>query len=225
MMPLLDADDQPNGFLNILRDRSEIQAQAERRELLMAEMNHRVKNTFAMVQAVAAKSSRHASTMSDFQSAFSSRLQALAQSHDMLIKGGWEDAPLRDLIEGAVATYCGEAGRITIEGPSVLLATNLVVALTLAFHELATNAAKHGSLSVPAGTVHINWAVKLTQKGKRQVELLWRERGGPQVRPPERQGFGTQLLARGLGQFGSVRLEYEAAGLECHICFPLGTGA
>jgi two-component sensor histidine kinase len=211
--------------LNILRDRSEIQAQAERRELLMAEMNHRVKNTFAMVQAVAAQSSRHASTMAEFQTAFNSRLQALAQSHDMLIRGGWEDAPLRNLVEGAVVTYCGEAGRVTIEGPSVLLAANLVVASTLAFHELATNAAKHGSLSVPAGTVHISWVVSPAQKGKRQVQLLWREQDGPPVTQPERRGFGSQLLARGLGQFGSVRLDFKPAGLECYICLPLGAGA
>ena len=225
MMPLLDADDQPNGFLNILRDRSEIQAQAERRELLMAEMNHRVKNTFAMVQAVAAQSSRHASTMAEFQTAFSSRLQALAQSHNMLIRGRWEDAPLRDVIGGAVAPYCGEAERVAVEGPSVLLAANLVVASTLAFHELATNAAKHGSLSVPDGTVRVSWMVKPTPKGSRRVELLWREQGGPPVTLPERRGFGSQLLARGLGQFGSsVRLDFKPAGLECHICFSIGAG-
>jgi PAS domain S-box-containing protein len=226
MMPLLDPDNQPNGFLNILRDRTEVQTQAERRELLMAEMNHRVKNTFAMVQAVAAQSSRYASTMAEFQAAFASRLAALAQSHDMLIRGGWEDAPLREVIEGTLGTYCGEPGHVTIEGPSVLLAANMVVFFTLAFHELATNAVKHGALSVPDGTVHVSWLVKPAAKGGRQVELVWRERGGPPVRRPKRHGFGSQLLGRGLGQFGSsLRLDFQPAGVECHICFPLGATA
>ena len=88
MMPLLDAEDQPIGFLNILRDRTEQQAEVERRELLMAEMNHRVKNTFAMAQAVASQSSRRATSLADFETTFGSRLKALAHSHDMLIKGG-----------------------------------------------------------------------------------------------------------------------------------------
>ncbi|MDT7953605.1 MAG: HWE histidine kinase domain-containing protein [Acetobacteraceae bacterium] len=225
MLPLLDEDGQPNGFLNILRDRTEVQIQAERRELLMAEMNHRVKNTFAMVQAVAAQTSRHASDMADFQAAFGSRLQALAHSHDLLISGGWDDAPLRGIIEGALGTYLGEPGRTTIEGVSVLLPANLVVALTLAFHELATNAEKHGALSVPGGSVHVTWQLKLAAKGSRQVELLWRESGGPPVRRPERQGFGSFLLKRGLGQFGSsLRLDFQPDGVECHVSFPLGAG-
>ena len=226
MMPLLDANGQSNGFLNILRDRSETQVQAERRELLMAEMNHRVKNTFAMVQAVAAQTGRHASGVEEFQAAFASRLAALAQSHDLLITGNWEEAPLRKLVEGALRTYCGQAGRVTVEGPSVMLAASLVVTLTLAFHELATNAAKYGALSVPAGSVAVTWRVTRAAKGCRQVELLWQERGGPPVRPPHRQGFGTYLLERGMTQFGGVlRLDFQPDGLECRIAFPIGTRA
>ena len=224
MMPLLDADGQPDGFLNILRDRSEVQA--ERRELLMAEMNHRVKNTFAVVQAIAAQTGRHAASAADFQPAFANRLAALARSHDMLIRGKWEDAPLRDLVEGALTTYSGEPGRVTIEGTSVRVAANLVVPLTLAFHELATNAAKHGALSVPSGSIHVSWLIKPASKGGRQIELLWRERGGPPVTRPERQGFGSHLLRNGLGHSGgSLRLDFQSAGLECHICFPLGIAA
>ena len=223
MMPLLDADGRPDGFLNILRDRSELQAEAERRELMMAEMNHRVKNTFAMVQAVAAQSCRHAHSLADFQEVFASRLTALAHSHDMLIKGGWEDAPLRGIIEGALSTYCNEPGRLMLEGPPVLLAANLVVVLTLAFHELATNAAKHGALSTPTGTVQVSWLTKPNAKKRRQVELLWRERGGPLVHQPEHKGFGSYLLGRGLSFLGaSLRVEFQPAGLECHLCFPLG---
>ena len=223
MMPLLDADGQPNGYLNILRDRSDVRAQTECRELLMAEMNHRVKNTFALVQAIAGQTRRHARTNDEFQTAFTSRLAALARSHNLLISGKWEEAPLREVIEGALAPYGEGAGRATIEGPSVLLAANLVVTLTLAFHELATNATKHGALSVPAGAVHVSWRIVRAEKGAPQVELFWQERGGPPVGQPERQGFGSHLLSRGLNQFGgSLRQDFQPDGLECHICFPLG---
>ena len=212
-----------NGFLNILRDRSKLQGEAERRDLLAAEMNHRVKNTFAVVQAIAARTGRYAATSQDFQVAFASRLAALAHSHDLLIKGKWEDAPLRDLVEGALTTYSSEPGRITIDGTSVRVAENLVVGLTLAFHELATNAAKHGSLSVSSGSVHVSWLIKPTVEGGRRIELLWRERGGPPVVRPERQGFGSHILKNGLGYYGgSLHMEFQPAGVECHICLPLG---
>ena len=224
MMPLLDVNGQPDGFLNILRDRTEVQVQAERRELLMAEMNHRVKNTFAMVQAIAAQTGRHSVDIAAFQVAFASRLAALARSHDLLINGKWEDAPLLDLVQGALGTHGGQVGHVTVEGPSVLLAANLVVTLTLAFHELATNATKYGALSVPEGSVSVSWRMKPTTSGCRKVELLWQERGGPLVHPPDRQGFGSHLLERGLKQFGgTVRRDFQPSGLECHICFPIGT--
>lgn len=107
MMPLLDANGTPQGFLNILRDRTEARAEVERRELLMAEMDHRIKNTFSTVQAVAAQTGRHAPTVADFLETFGARLVALARSHDVLIRGGWGGAPLRDVVEGALAAYAG----------------------------------------------------------------------------------------------------------------------
>ena len=125
MMPLLDADGHPQGFLNILRDRTEVQAAVERRELLMAEMNHRIKNTFAMVQGVAAQTRRHTETAAEFQAAFAARLMVLARSNDVLTRSDWHDAPLRDVIDTALGAYGGEPDRITIEGPSVLLAVKL----------------------------------------------------------------------------------------------------
>ena len=226
MMPLLDASGQPDGFLNILRDRTEVQVQAERRELLMAEMNHRVKNTFAMVQSIAAQTGRHSVDIASFQADFASRLAALARSHDLLINGRWEDAPLRELVEGALGTHSGQqAGRVTVNGPSVLLAANLVVTLTLAFHELATNAMKYGALSVPEGSVSVSWRMKSPTNGCRKIELLWQERGGPLVHLPDHQGFGSHLLERGLKQFGgTLRRDFQPSGLECHICVPIGTG-
>ena len=225
MMPLLDSEGSPQGFLNIMRDRTEARAEVERRELLMAEMDHRIKNTFATVQAVAAQTGRYAPAPADFLAAFGARLMALARSHDVLIRAGWEATPLRSVVEGALAAYSGEAGRITIEGMPVILAANLVVTVSLAFHELATNAAKHGALSAPDGQVAVTWTVSLPERGTRRVEVVWRERGGPLVSLPERRGFGSQLLERGMAPGATVRLDYQSQGLECRITLPLGTGS
>ena len=226
MMPLLDPDGTPEGFLNILRDRTEARAELERRELLMAEMDHRIKNTFSAVQAVALQTGRHAPTTADFLATFGARLMALARSHDVLIRSGWEDAPLRDVIEGALAAYSGDPGRIAVEGLPVLLAANLVMTVSLAFHELATNALKHGALSVPDGSVNVAWTTDPAMRSARQVRIAWRERGGPPVERPERRGFGSQLLEQGIRSQagGTVQLDFQPKGLECHICLPLGTG-
>ena len=224
MMPLRDADGRPQGFLNILRDRTEKQAEAERRELLMAEMNHRIKNSFATVQAVAAQTSRHAQTMAGFQAAFAARLAVLARANDVLIAAHWHEAPLRDVIGSALEAYGGEPGRITIEGPPVLLAASLGVTVSLAFHELATNALKYGALSTPDGRVDVSWTIAPAREGGASVDVLWRESGGPRVEPPGRRGFGSQLLERGMPSGGTVQLDFRPAGVECRIGLPLSAG-
>ena len=223
MLPLLDADGQPQGFLNILTDRTGARAEAERRELLMAEMNHRIKNTFSMVQAVANQTQRHAATVADFQVAFRDRLMVLARSNDVLIRAEWHDAPLREVIESALKAYGDEPDRITVEGASVLLAANLAVTVSLAFHELATNAVKHGALSVPEGRVEVAWVIVPGRKGANRVDIIWRERAGSLVEPPKRRGFGSQLLEKGMPPAGTVRLDFNPEGLECRISIPLGT--
>ena len=220
MLPLLDEEGCPEGFLNILRDQTDAQIEVERRALLMVEMNHRIKNTFATVQAVAAQTRRNTPDPAAFLQAFDARLQVLSRSHDVLIKAEWDDAPLRELVESALDVYGGVPNRIAVEGPPVLLAANLAVTVSLAFHELATNAVKHGALSVPQGGVTVSWTVTPPRHGASQVSILWRERGGPLVQQPKQRGFGSQLLERGLVP-GSVRLDFQPDGLECRINLPL----
>ena len=224
MMPLLGADGQQQGFLNILRDRTQLRAEVDRRELMMAEMSHRVKNTFAMVQAVAAQSSRHSVTVEDFKAEFGERLAALARSHEVLIRGGWEDAPLRDVLEGALSAHGGAPGRIRLDGDAVLLPVNLVAVFTLAFHELATNAVKHGALSVPGGSVSVAWTINPAGVGSRRVQIVWREQGGPLVRVPQRRGFGSNLLQKVLGSQSGIDVaqEFRLEGLQCRISVPIG---
>ena len=223
MMPLLGADGRPEGFLNILRDRTEEQAGTERRELLMTEMNHRIKNTFSVVQAVASRTLWHAPTVEAFQPAFAGRLAALARSQDVLIRGNWDEAPLIEVIEGALEGFA-VAGRIVLKGPSVKLAVESVVTVSLAFHELATNALKHGALSVPEGRVEITWTTGASAGDAEKVDVVWSEIDGPAVSPPSRRGFGSQLLEQGMPRHGTVDLEFRPQGLRCRICLPLGQG-
>ena len=221
MLPLLDEAERPDGFLNIMRDRTEVRAEVEQRALLMAEMSHRIRNTFATVQAVAAQTRRHSPDSADFQAAFDARLSLLARSHDVLIKAEWDDTSLRNLIESALGAYGGEPGRITVEGASVTLAASHAVGVSLAFHELATNAVKHGALSVPQGHVEVTWSATPVRPGADRAEIFWRERGGPAVQPPGRRGFGSQLLEKGLSPGGTVRLDFRPDGVECHMSLPL----
>ncbi|GGC66302.1 hypothetical protein GCM10011504_50330 [Siccirubricoccus deserti] len=152
--------------------------------------------------------------------------------HDMLARGGWEGALLREVVERtlephAVPEGSGVVGRVAADGPPVRLAPNTTVTLNLALHELATNAAKYGALSAPGGRVEVAWT--LERAGKRGapplVEIVWRERGGPPVWPPEHRGFGSPLLERGLTREcgGEVRLDFAPEGVECRIRLPLNT--
>ena len=221
MMKLQGAERHPPGFLNILQDRTELRAAVERRELLMGEMNHRIRNIFASVMAVAERTGRNSRTVEDFLSGFHGRLAMLASSSDMLILAEWRDASLHDMIDSAVGAHNGDPPRITIDGPPVTLPSKLTISVSLAFHELVTNAVKHGALSVPAGQVDVSWLVTTDQDGSGRVDIYWRERGGPPVRTPVRRGFGSQLLEHGVPPGGTVKLHFQPAGLECHLCMPL----
>jgi PAS domain S-box-containing protein len=222
MMPLHDAEGRPEGFLNVLRDNTAARSEDERRALLLTEMGHRMKNVLATVQAVAAQTLRHAGVPASVQDTLLKRLVALAGSHDLLTRGGWEGASLTDIAQRALSAY-GGSGRVEAGGPPVRLAADGVEVLGLVLHELATNAAKHGALSVPEGCVEVSWTLRRTTRGSRVVEIVWRERGGPPVAPPKHQGFGTRLLERGLAQKlgGTVKLDFRRAGLECRICLPV----
>lgn len=227
--PLTDGEGRLRGFLEILRDRTEARQEEERRALLLRELGHRVKNTLATVQSLAAQALRHSETPAAFRESFEARLLALARAHDLLGRRGWKGAGLRDVVERTLAPYGGSGGeaRITAAGPPVRLTPNAAVAVNLAFHELATNAAKHGALSAPGGSggrVEVAWALERVARGKPPaVEILWRERGGPPVRPPGRRGFGSRLIERGLAaEFGAeVRLDFAPEGVECRIRLPL----
>jgi two-component sensor histidine kinase len=197
----------------------------EHQKLLINELNHRVKNTLATVQSIAAQTRRTAHDPRASYEAFIERLMALSRVHDVLTQERWERAALRAIVDGAIQPFDDGAGRrFRIAGPPVWIEPHVALALAMALHELATNAAKYGALSTAEGAVALEW--RLTDAG-RVLELNWREAGGPPVTPPARRGFGSRLLERGLASElnGKVVVEYRPEGLACAMRARLRGGA
>jgi len=204
--------------------RREVQIASEREQFLMAEMEHRLKNVLATVHALAAQTALPGDTGEGFRTAFAARLRALALAHQVLGQGNPDGAALTTVVGGCLQPYDSTAGRITVSGPAVHLPARTVPTLGLAFHELATNAAKHGALSIPEGRVEVTWAVETGAKDQaRAVAIIWQERGGPPVEEPKRRGFGSRLLERGLaqGSGGTTQLDFAPHGVNCRIWLPL----
>lgn len=180
--------------------------------LLLNELNHRVKNTLAIVQAMARQSLRGDGLPQEAWEAFEGRLAALSAAHNVLTERSWESATIAQMVAVATAPYEDGGTRFSADGPSVNLEPKTAVALGLALHELATNASKYGALSTTAGRVAVRW----TRSGK-HLRLTWTETGGPPVTPPERFGFGGRLLRRGLAEElqGAVQLNFRPEGLVC----------
>lgn len=190
----------------------------KRRAVQNEELSHRLKNTLAMVQAIASQTLKSVSERALVQT-FERRLSALATAHDVLLTSAWEVAVLDDVIRSVLDT-AGQDGRVTLTGPTVNLAPRAVLSLSLLVHELATNALKYGALSVPAGSVAVDWAVR-NRDGRPTLFLEWVEHGGPPVTPPTRTGFGSRLIKLGLAGTGGVELGYGKVGFSARMSAPL----
>jgi two-component sensor histidine kinase len=180
--------------------------------LIMRELSHRSKNLLAIVLAIARQTARHTRSFEDFETRFSARVQALADAHDLLVEQQWAGATIEDLVNAQLAAF--DLGRVACRGDRVKLRTEAVQNVALALHELATNASKYGSLSVPEGKVEIDWALQRSEAGERSLRLTWRETGGPKVAPPKEKGFGCFVLERvTINALGEGGLEFNEAGL------------
>jgi two-component sensor histidine kinase/PAS domain-containing protein len=211
-------------FVRAVADRtqsalSHARAQAEQR-LLDMEISHRLKNSMAMVQAIAVQTLR-GDDISDRRMAFTGRLEALSNAHDMLTARTWQSASILAVVDSAIAPHLAD-GRFVIEGPDFELTAKQSLSLSLALHELATNATKYGSLSTAKGMVSVCWFFDLSANGERTFTFEWRETGGPQVAAPDRKGFGSRLITRVLpADFaGSVEIEYPPTGVVCRLTSP-----
>ena len=187
---------------------------ARSQDLLMRELRHRVRNTLATVRAIAARTARTADTPKAFIEALETRLIALATAHELLTQSRWESVPLRDLVEGELRPF--DLSRIRIEGPATCLPAPVAMPMGLALHELATNAAKHGALSVSDGGVDIVWWVIGTGPA-RSLRFTWIERGGPTVTAPQHRGFGTEILDGLMRRGAEPVLDYARDGLRCTL--------
>jgi PAS domain S-box-containing protein len=190
----------------------------EQQALLINELNHRVKNTLATVQSIVAQTSRQGQPPETTRRALEGRLLALSSAHDLLTRRNWEGADLCDVAERALEPFRPAAApRLTLAGPSVLLAPQQALAVSMALHELATNAAKYGAFSDEQGRVDVSWA--RTDDG---WTLTWQEMDGPPVAAPKSRGFGSRLLERGLANDlqGAVQLSFPSSGVRCVMRAP-----
>ncbi|HEV2559342.1 MAG TPA: HWE histidine kinase domain-containing protein [Microvirga sp.] len=191
----------------------------EHQQLLINELNHRVKNTLATVQSISNQTLRNASSTAQARQALESRLLALSRAHDVLTRENWEGADLKEIVGQAMAPYgTGDASRIELCGASVRLKPAMALALAMSLQELATNAAKYGALSDAGGRVRIEW-----RGGDGRLRLIWTEAGGPPVEPSTRRGFGTRLIERSLASEldGTATIAFEPAGVVCTLDVPL----
>ena len=210
-------------FLSLV-DTTKHERAREHAAMLIDELNHRVKNTLATVQSIVTQAVRNSSDPQIVRESIETRIAALSRSHDLLGREKWEGAGLRDLVSDALAPFSvteGRAERFTIEGENIRLAPKAVLALGIAFNELATNAVKYGAFSNESGTISIKWVLKQRPEG-RWLCLHWRENGGPPVTQPTRKGFGSRVIEQGLTHEleGKVKLDYSPGGIVCTIDVP-----
>lgn len=205
----------PDQILSISRDITDAKRSEAQREMLSRELSHRIKNSLAVVQAIAGQTFRGLDEAR--LAAFQGRLAALGGAQDLLLQASWESVPIGSVVEGTLRPLC-PPGRCAFEGGDVSLAPRQGLSLALALHELGTNAVKYGALSNDHGCIRAAWSV---QDG--ELQFTWTETGGPPVQPPERTGFGTRIMTRNLeADFGGrVELNYRPGGVVLLLTAPL----
>lgn len=213
--PIRDDDGRIAGMLDtVIETTPKVQAQQQAR-LINAELAHRIQNTLAIVNSICDQTFRAANSLDEARITFAHRLKALGQAQLVLTQSSWLSAPMAAIIEGALIPHSMAPGEICAQGPPVSLSARQALSLSMAIHELATNSMKYGALSAAGGEVTVRWALEPTD-GDQCLRLRWTESGGPRVCPPERLGFGTQLIEQVLAEDfgGKVNLCYAPEGLR-----------
>jgi two-component system, chemotaxis family, CheB/CheR fusion protein len=206
--------------LETTHDVTERKTWEQRQRMLLAELTHRVKNTLAVVQSIAHQTLRATKSTKDFVESFDGRLSALARAHGLLVASEWAGADIAEMAREQLQPYLAdEVDRLRISGEPVVLSANIATPFGLVLHELATNAAKYGALSRRKGTVSLSWTVK-ARNDERVVAVVWKEKGGPAVKPPKGTGLGSTLIDRVIPN-ATVKREFAADGLVCTIEFVL----
>jgi two-component system, chemotaxis family, CheB/CheR fusion protein len=218
--PVRDRNGRIVGASKIARDITE-RRQAERlKEHLVNEIKHRVKNTLSTVQAMAVQTFRKAPV--EERNMFVGRLHALADAHDVLTQRDWENVSLRDMAHRALKPFnAAKKARVSADGPDADVSPNRALLLAMLLHELGTNAVKYGALSNDTGIVNVVWSIDESNIARR-LKLVWEERGGPRVTPPEHKGFGSRMIEHAIrGEQGVSEFRFDPQGLTCRIEMPV----
>ncbi|MGF9567719.1 HWE histidine kinase domain-containing protein [Neorhizobium sp. BT27B] len=221
MMVLRSDGGSPEGFLKILRDRTEERHRQERQKLLMHELNHRLKNTLSVIQSIVTQSLRGASSVAEVGSTLQDRISAYSRAHDILMHENWSSTDLKTVVESAVSSLGLEGSpRFLSSGPYVELDPQPALAISLVLHELGTNARKYGALSNTEGVITMRWTLT-NDAGEPSIEATWAESGGPKVVAPSKKGFGSRLIGVSLASFGELSIDYLETGLVLKLRAPL----
>jgi PAS domain S-box-containing protein len=214
-IPRFNSDGEVDGFYVLANDINE-------QKLVIDELNHRVKNTLAVVQSLTWQTLRAAAVPDDLRQALEQRLMALATAHDVLTRKNWNPASVEVIFRSGLSALGIEDEQLAISGPLFRVPPKTAVSLAMAVHELGTNALKYGALSVPAGRVQLSWQVS-----NDRFRLIWRESGGPAVSEPPRRGFGSRLIERGLAAElgGEATIAFAPGGVVCTLAAPIPAGA
>ncbi|HVT54979.1 MAG TPA: PAS domain S-box protein, partial [Xanthobacteraceae bacterium] len=214
--PLHDKNGKIIGASKVARDITEKKRSEELHRLMVRELNHRVKNTLAVVQSIATQTLRKAASPEEFAESFLGRLQALSKAHTLFAEDAWQGTDIAELVRDQLLDHEGEI-RIACKGPSIVLDPQAALSLSMILHELGTNARKYGALSVRNGRLSVAWELQGDE-----VRVFWRERDGPLVQTPLRRGFGTTLIGKGLkAHGGDAAIHYSAEGVTCEIRLPV----
>jgi PAS domain S-box-containing protein len=214
-----DAGGRAQRVVGVVLDITDLKEAEQRQRLLFDELNHRVKNTLSIVQALAQQTLRTRPEPTDFAQAFADRLGTLARAHSLLTPDSWQGAALLDIVTTALAPFIDEGRPIEIGGEPATVPASATITLSLMLHELATNAAKYGALSVPEGRLSVRWSC-VDAGANVAIDLRWLEEGGPPVSLSERQGFGSRLLAGSAQQLnGQFDIDYAVSGVRCRLRF------
>jgi two-component sensor histidine kinase len=220
--PILTSEATPSGIAETMRDITERKQAEERNALLMRELDHRTKNLLALVQSTMVQTAEHSTSKESFVQSVTNRLRAMAQAQDVLIANNLKGAFVEEVVRSALKPFIVSEPSLEMHGQPVFLKADAVHPLSLVLHELATNALKYGALTQPRGRIVVSWELDGVEVQSRRFRMSWREIDGPPVLPPQRTGFGTEVInhapKHGLG--AQVTLAYDPAGIEWSIDIP-----
>lgn len=220
--PILSLEATPIGISETMRDITERKHAEERNALLTRELAHRTKNLLTLVHSTMVQTAHHSTSKESFIRSVDDRLQAMAQAQDLLIANNFKGAAITDVLRSCLKPFLVNEASLKMYGPPVFLKADVVHSLSLVLHELATNALKYGALTQPQGRIVVSWELDSAETQQPRFRMSWREVDGPSVVPPQRSGFGTEVISKApkheLG--AQVTLDYPPTGLQWSLDMP-----